>query len=88
MGTTFAYGWFLTVKGELDAAETLFEDLRASAAELGVEAVVAATLFRLGRIAGARDDHKRAEKLLREALKITRARGDRGRLTFTPRRSP
>src|SRR3970282_2045140 len=38
VGATVAYGWFLTVKGELDAAETLFEEVRATSAELGVEA--------------------------------------------------
>jgi tetratricopeptide (TPR) repeat protein len=81
MGTTFAYGWFLTVKGELDAAETLFEDLRSSASELGIDAIVAAALFKLGRIAAVKGDHKRGEKLLREAVRMTAARGDRGLLS-------
>ena len=36
-GATLSYGWFLTVKGELDAAETVFEEVRQTATELGVE---------------------------------------------------
>ena len=75
---TLAYGWLLTVQGELDAADTLFEEVRESAAELGVEPAVAAALIKLGWVARLKGDHKRAEKHLREALRIVSARGDRG----------
>lgn len=77
-GATLSYGWFLVVKGELDAAETVFEEVRQAAAELGVEPLVATALSRLGDLAWRRSDYKRAEKLYREALRITLARGDRG----------
>ena len=35
VGATLSYGWFLALKGELTAAETLFEEVRASSAERG-----------------------------------------------------
>jgi len=75
---TLAYGWLLTVQGDLDAADTLFEEVRVSAAELGVEPAVAAALLKLGWVARLKGDHKRAEKHLREALRIVSGRGDRG----------
>jgi tetratricopeptide (TPR) repeat protein len=78
IGTKLSYGLFLTIKGELDAAETLFEEVRTASAELGVEPAVSAALEKLAWLARLRGDHKRAEKLLREALRITRSRGDRG----------
>ncbi len=78
VGATLSYGWFLAVKGELDAAETVYEEVRQTATELGVEPSVAAALSRLGDIAWRRRDFKRAEKLYREALRITSTRGDRG----------
>jgi tetratricopeptide (TPR) repeat protein len=78
MGTTMSYGWFLIVKGELDAAETVFEDLRTSSSELGMDGYAASALVKLGKIARAREDHKRAEKLLREAVRVTDARGEAG----------
>jgi tetratricopeptide (TPR) repeat protein len=66
------------VKGELDAAETVYEEVRQTVAELGVEPLVAAALWRLGGVAWRRRDYRRAEKLYREALRITLTRGDRG----------
>jgi len=78
VGATLSYGWFLAVKGELDAAETVYKEVRQTATELGVEPSVAAALSRLGDIAWRRRDFKRAEKLYREALRITSTRGDRG----------
>jgi class 3 adenylate cyclase/tetratricopeptide (TPR) repeat protein len=69
LGATLSYGWFLTVKGELDAAETVLEEVRTTAA-----------LFKLGSIARLRGDHKRAEKHFREANRLIAARGDRGLL--------
>jgi tetratricopeptide (TPR) repeat protein len=83
MGTTLSYGWFLTVKGEFDAAETVLEEVRATAAEIGRETAVAAAVFHLGILARRRGDTKRAEKLIGEAVRITAARGDRG---FLPER--
>jgi tetratricopeptide (TPR) repeat protein len=80
LGATLSYGSFLTRKGELDAAETVLEEVRATAAELGLETSVAASLFKLGGIARLRGDHKRSEKHLREALRLIAARGDRGLL--------
>ena len=80
ISVTLAYGTFLTVKGELDAAETLVEEVRTTASELGVEATVVAALHKLGWIARLQGDHKRSEKLLREGLRILAARGDRGML--------
>jgi tetratricopeptide (TPR) repeat protein len=78
LGATLSYGSFLTRKGELDAAETVLEEVRSTAAELGIEPPVAAALFKLGGIARLRGDHKRAEKHLREALRLIATRGDRG----------
>jgi tetratricopeptide (TPR) repeat protein len=78
IGASLSYGWFLAVKGELDAAETVFEEVRQSAAELGIEPSIAAALMRLGTVALKRADYKRAEKLYREAARITTTRGDRG----------
>jgi ATP/maltotriose-dependent transcriptional regulator MalT len=75
--TTITYGTFLMVKGEADAAETVFEEVRTTASELGLGSSEAAALLRLGWLARVREDHKRAEKLLREAVRITEARGDR-----------
>ncbi len=83
LGTTLSYGWFLMVKGELDAAETVSEEVRATAAELGRDSTVAAAVFQLGQLARRKGDHKRAEKLFGEAVRITAARGDRG---FLPER--
>ena len=80
VSVTLAYGTFLTVKGELDAAETLVEEVRTTSSELGVEATVVAALHKLGWIARLKGDHKRSEKLLREGLRILAARGDRGML--------
>ena len=77
-GATLSYGWFLMIKGELDAAETMFEEVRQTATELGVEPGIAAALSRLGEVAWYRQDYRRAEKLYREALRITSSRGDRG----------
>ena len=77
-GASLSYGWFLAVKGELDAAETVYEEVRQSAAELGIEATIAVAVMRLGAVAMRREDYKRAEKLYREALRITVTRGDRG----------
>jgi tetratricopeptide (TPR) repeat protein len=56
----------------------VYEEARQTAAELGVEPLVAAALSRLGDVAWRRRDYKRAEKLYREALRITLMRGDRG----------
>ncbi len=78
--TTLSYGWFLTMKGELDAAETVLEEVRTTAAELGIEPSVAAALMKLGCISRIRGDHKLAEKRLREAMRMVSARGDRGML--------
>jgi class 3 adenylate cyclase/tetratricopeptide (TPR) repeat protein len=78
IGATLSYGWFLAVKGELAAAETVFEEVRQTASELGVEPGVAAALSRLGEVAWRRRDYRRAEKLYREAFRITSTRGDRG----------
>jgi tetratricopeptide (TPR) repeat protein len=77
-GATLSYGWFLTIKGELDAAETVFEEVRQTATELGMEPGIATALSRLGEVAWYRQDYRRAEKLYREALRITSSRGDRG----------
>jgi class 3 adenylate cyclase/tetratricopeptide (TPR) repeat protein len=78
IGASLTYGWFLAVRGELDAAQTVYEEVRQSAAELGIEPSIAAALMRLGAVATKREDYKRAEKLFREALRITTTRGDRG----------
>ena len=58
----------------------MFEEVRTTAAELGVEPAITSALLHLGWIARLKGDHKRAEKLLREALRMTAARGDRGLL--------
>ena len=52
--------------------------MRQTAAELGVEPSTAAALSRLGGLAWRRGDYRRAEKLYREAVRITSTRGDRG----------
>ena len=79
-GAALAFAWFLIVKGELDAAETLLDEVRMTARELGVEPVEAAALAKLGDVARRRGEHRRAEKLFRESLRIVGARGDRGAL--------
>ena len=76
--STLAYAGFLKVKGELDAAGTMMEEVRETAVELGMEPVLAAALMKLGWLARAKGDIKGSEKLFREALRITAARGDRG----------
>ena len=54
------------------------EEVRETAVELGMEPVLAASLMKLGWLARAKGDIKGSEKLFREALRITAARGDRG----------
>ena len=76
VGATLSYGWF-AVKGEIDAAETLFEEVRATATELGVEPFDHRRT-REALVDRLRGDYKKAEKLLREALRMTSVRGDRG----------
>ena len=78
ISSTLAYAGFLKVKGELDAAGTMMEEVRETAVELGMEPVLAASLLKLGWLARAKGDLKGSEKLFREALRITAARGDRG----------
>ena len=78
MSSTLAYAGFLKQRGELDAAETMMDEVRDTAEELGMEPVFAASLLKLGWLARARGDLKRSEKLFREGLRITSARGDRG----------
>jgi class 3 adenylate cyclase/tetratricopeptide (TPR) repeat protein len=78
ISATLAYAGFLRVKGELDAAQTMMEEVRATAEEFGMEPVLAAALLKLGWLARARDDLKGSEKVLREALRIIVSRGDRG----------
>ncbi len=80
LGTTMAYGWFLMVKGEIDAAETVLEEVRTTASELGLEPSESSALLKLAKIARVREDFKSAEKLAREAVRLTAARGDRGLL--------
>ncbi len=80
VGSTITYGWFLMVKGELDAAETVFEEVRTTASELGLGSSEAYALLKLAKVARIRGDHKRAEKLGRESVRLTMARGDRGLL--------
>jgi class 3 adenylate cyclase/tetratricopeptide (TPR) repeat protein len=77
IGTSGTYGFFLMVKGELDAAETVYEEVRTTASELGLGPSEAYALSKLAKLARVRDDHKRAEKLLREAIRIASGRGDR-----------
>lgn len=78
ISATLAYAGFLRLKGELDAAETMMEEVRGTAEEIGIEPVLAASLLKLGWLARAKGDLKRSEKLFREALRITSSRGDRG----------
>jgi predicted ATPase/class 3 adenylate cyclase len=78
VGATLSYGWFLEIKGELDAAETIYEEVRQTATELGAEATGTVALARLAGVAWRRHDYRRAEKQYREALRIAEARGDRG----------
>ena len=49
-----------------------------TSAELGVEPAIASALSKLAAIARLKGDLKRAEKLLREAVRMITARGDRG----------
>jgi class 3 adenylate cyclase/tetratricopeptide (TPR) repeat protein len=78
ISATLAYAGFLRVKGELDAAQTMMDEVRETAEEIGMEPVLAAALLKLGWLARAKGDLKGSEKLFREALRITAARGDRG----------
>ena len=75
MSATLAYGWFLRLNGELDAAETVIEEVRATAEEFDLEPVVAASLVSLGWIARRTGRPPRlAEKLFREAVRVTSGR--------------
>jgi class 3 adenylate cyclase/tetratricopeptide (TPR) repeat protein len=78
INATLTYAGFLKLKGELDAAQTMMEEVRETAEELGLEPVLASSLLKLGWLARTRDDLKGSEKFFREALRITSARGDRG----------
>jgi class 3 adenylate cyclase/tetratricopeptide (TPR) repeat protein len=78
ISATLAYAGFLKLKGELDAAQTMMEEVRDTAEELGLEAVLAASLLKLGWLARAKGDFKSSEKHFRDALRITATRGDRG----------
>jgi tetratricopeptide (TPR) repeat protein len=78
INATLTYAGFLKIKGELDAAQTMMDEVRETAEELGLEPVLAASLLKLGWLARAKDDLKGSEKLFREALRITSTRGDRG----------
>jgi class 3 adenylate cyclase/Tfp pilus assembly protein PilF len=80
VSTTLSYGKFLLAKEELDAATTVFEEVRATAVEIGLEHLVAHALAYLGWTALRRGDTKAAEKHVRESVRITSARGDRGML--------
>jgi class 3 adenylate cyclase/tetratricopeptide (TPR) repeat protein len=80
VSTTLSYGKFLLAKDEIDAAETIFEEVRTTAVELGLEHLVAHAHAYLGWSALRRGDVKRAEKQVREAVRITTSRGDRGLL--------
>ncbi len=80
VSTTLSYGKFLLAKDEIDAAETIFEEVRTTAVELGLEPVVAHAHAYLSWAALRRGDVKRAEKHAREAVRITASRGDRGML--------
>jgi ATP/maltotriose-dependent transcriptional regulator MalT len=78
VSATLSYAGFLKVKGELGAAQTMMEEVRATAEELGMEPMLAHALMKLGWLARAKDDLKGSEKLFREALRIIATRGDRG----------
>ncbi len=78
ISATLAYAGFLKLKGELDAAQTMMEEVRETAEGLGLEPVLAASLLKLGWLARAKGDLRGSEKLFREALRITATRGDRG----------
>ena len=78
ISATLAYAGFLKLKGELEAAQTMMDEVRGTAEELGMEPVLAASLLKLGWLARAKGDLKSSEKLFREALRITATRGDRG----------
>jgi tetratricopeptide (TPR) repeat protein len=80
ISAALSYGWFLRLKGEHDAAETVVEEVRTTAEELGLEPTMASALVRLGWIARRRGDLRRSEKLFREAVRLTSVRGDRGLL--------
>jgi class 3 adenylate cyclase/tetratricopeptide (TPR) repeat protein len=80
VSTTLSYGKFLLAKDEIDAAETIFEEVRTTAVELGLEHLVAHAHAYLAWTALRRGDVKRAEKHAREAVRITTSRGDRGML--------
>jgi tetratricopeptide (TPR) repeat protein len=78
INSTLAYAGFLKLKGEFAAAQTMMEEVRETAEELGLEPVIAASLLKLGWLARSRGDLKGSEKHFREALRITSTRGDRG----------
>ena len=81
MSATLSYGWFLTLKGELDAAETVIEEVRATADELGTRAGGrgGAREARLDRAAPRRPQAARRSCSARPCASRA-ARGDRGML--------
>ncbi len=68
------------VRGRLDVAEATYEEARRLHSEIGSDTGVAHSLLQLGRIAEAQDDPRRAEKLMRESIRLLKPLDARGYL--------
>ncbi len=86
-GSIMAQAWTRRVQGDLalrhkdlDGAEAAFEEARSRFAEAGAAAPLAHALRDLALVARKRGDYRRAEKLLREAIRTLRQIDYRGAL--------
>jgi len=75
-----ARGWFHRMRDELDAAEAAYEQARELFAEIGHATLLAATLSRMAEVAIQKGDPQRAEKLMREAIRLLAPLGQHGEL--------
>jgi tetratricopeptide (TPR) repeat protein len=68
------------MRGQLDAAEAAYEQARELFAEIGHATLLAATLSRMAEVAIQKGDPQRAEKLMREAVRLLGPLGQHGEL--------
>jgi tetratricopeptide (TPR) repeat protein len=73
-------GWLLRMRYDYDGAEAAYSTARESFAEIGHATLHAASLSRLADVAFQRGESQRAEKLLREAIRLLAPLGQHGEL--------
>jgi tetratricopeptide (TPR) repeat protein len=72
--------WLAQLRGDLEESETTGEKARALFAEIGFAAWEASAMYHLARVVWARGDLPRAEKLLRDSVRMLKGIGDRAHL--------